>query len=123
MDYLASNADPLLALGSMVFTLLLLPTIIAQLRGRASTIPLTTSVPTVGVFGVFVTVYLALSLPMVAVVEALQAVLWGVIAFQRWRYGAPGTAMGDSETLQALFRFERAGVEEARRQSRLDDIT
>ena len=94
MDWLADHADLLLAIGSTGFTLLMIPTIIAQLRGKSSTIPLTSSLSTVALFVIFIAVYVALKLPIVAVMEGVQAGVWLVVAFQRWHYGEPDSIGG-----------------------------
>lgn len=85
-EWIADYADPLLALASAVFAFLMVPTVLTQWREQNSTIPLTSSIPTVAAFIVVIAVYAALGLWITVAVEAVQTTMWAVVAAQRVAY-------------------------------------
>lgn len=87
LEWLGANADPLLATGTVLFGAVLFPTILSQWRTRASTVTLSSSVPTVLVLAMFTLVYAGLGLWITATLEAIQTGMWVVIALQRFFYG------------------------------------
>lgn len=90
--YLAAHADLVLALTALSFVPSTALTVIEQLRRRASTVPLTTSLPTAAALYFLVLVFSVLALPFTAVVDGLTGTLWAIIAFQRIRYGTAQNA-------------------------------
>lgn len=87
MDLLADNADVIIAVVSAVFAASLLPTVWSQGKERSSSIPLTTSVLTFVGLATIVAVYASLEMWYAFGVGSGTAMLWGVIAVQRWMYG------------------------------------
>lgn len=79
-------ADPLLAGAALVFSFLMVPTLLTQARERVSTIPLSCSVPTVFAFLVVILVYASLGLWITVSVEIVQTLMWVIVAFQRVAY-------------------------------------
>lgn len=86
-DFLAANADPILAAAGMGFNVVLLPTIWTQWRARASTVSLGTSFCSVGLLAVIIAVFSALHLWIAVGADIGNAALWAVIGWQRIRYG------------------------------------
>jgi len=86
LSWIASMADPLLAGVSALFALLMAPTIFNQWRVQASTIPLTSSIPTVLAFLLVMLVYSSLGLWITVSVEAVQTMMWVIVVGQRVRY-------------------------------------
>lgn len=86
MIWIAAHADVLLALVSTCFAFLMLPTILTQWRERASTIPLTSSLPSILAFLLVIVVYASLGLWITVGVEAVQTVMWVIVAAQRVIY-------------------------------------
>lgn len=86
MDWLAANADPILAAVSAVFAASLLPTVWAQWQERRSSVPLSTSGLTAIGLAVIVVVYAALGLWYAVGVGSLTTMAWFAIALQRLGY-------------------------------------
>lgn len=89
LDWLATNADPILAIVSAAFTVALVPTVWHQWRVRTSSIPLSSSMLTFLGLVIFAAVYVALGLWIAAGSATSTAVAWGLIAVQRVIYGPP----------------------------------
>ena len=89
MDWLAAQADPILALAGLVFVTSLVPQAWHQFRTKSSTTPLTTSVPTALTLAVITMVFAGLELWLTVATDVFTTVLWAIIAGQRIRYGAP----------------------------------
>lgn len=89
-DFLAAYADPILAAAGMGFNLVLLPTVWAQWRAKASTVSLGTSFSNVGLLAVIIAVFSGLGLWLTVGVDTINAVLWAVVGWQRIRYGGRG---------------------------------
>lgn len=89
LDWLAMNADPILAVVSATFTVALAPTVWHQWQVRASSVPLSSSMLTFLGLVIFAVVYVALGLWIAAGSAASTAVAWGLIAVQRAIYGSP----------------------------------
>jgi len=87
-DFLAANADPILAAAGMGFNVGLLPTVWTQWRSRASTVSLGTSLSSVGLLAIIIAVFSALHLRVAVGADVLNAVLWAVVGVQRIRYGS-----------------------------------
>jgi hypothetical protein len=71
--------DIAIGLGQCVFVVALVPTILGKEKP-----PLTTSLPTATVLGMYTFVFLSLSLPFSTIMSLLSAMAWLVIGYQRW---------------------------------------
>lgn len=87
LDWLGTHADLLMSVAMIALVLVTLPTIRSQQRTRSSTVPLSTSLPMVGALALIMAVDLGLSLWISSALTVLQASMWFMIAWQRWRYG------------------------------------
>lgn len=87
--FLAAHADLVLSLTALSFVPTTALTVLDQLRRRASTVPLTTSIPTAGALYFLVLVFASLALPFTAAVDGITGSLWALIALQRAFYGPP----------------------------------
>jgi hypothetical protein len=94
LEFVAAQADLMLAAVSFVFAASLAPTVADQWRRRASTVPLSTSLVTFAGLAVVVLVYAALELWVAMVVSSVTAALWGVIAAQRVLYSRRSARAG-----------------------------
>jgi type VI protein secretion system component VasF len=74
--------DYILTIGSLVFSIALVPAIIAREKP-----PLSTSVPTFFFLYLFCFIYATLHLWMSSFTSALTATLWLILAIQRFRAG------------------------------------
>jgi uncharacterized membrane protein len=72
--------DYVLTIGSLVFSIALVPAVMAKEKP-----PLSTSVPTFFFLYLFSFVYSTLSLWLATCTSALTATLWFILAFQKWR--------------------------------------
>jgi hypothetical protein len=86
VNWIAAHASILLALTAIPLTLCMVPTVLAQRRQRASTVPLATSVPTAVAMLVLVVVFSALGFWLTVAVDAVAAALWAIIVLQRVQY-------------------------------------
>lgn len=86
MDWLAANADTILAFVSAVFAVSLVPTVWTQWREHHSSVPLSTSGLTAAGLAVIVIVYAALGLWFAVVVGSMPTTAWVIIALQRLAY-------------------------------------
>ena len=90
MDFIAANADTILAAVNTILAVSLVPTLWSQWRARRSTTPLSTSVLTGAGLAVISVTFLSMSLWYAATVLAVASTMWAVIATQRIIYGAGG---------------------------------
>jgi hypothetical protein len=88
LGFLATYADPILAIVSATFTVALAPTVWHQWRVRASSVPLPSSMLTFLGLVIFTAVYAALGLWIAAGSAASTAIAWGLIAAQRVIYSS-----------------------------------
>lgn len=97
-DFIADNADFLIAAANTALDVSLVPTMLNQRRDRASTIPLTTSVSSTVLWLFTACVFASISLWITMVASIVTATLWAIIAFQRYTYGEPpgGTDKADA---------------------------
>ena len=80
--------DLILTLFTTIITVALIPTVINQFRAKASTVPLTTSIPPVialtGILGVYISQEWWLS----AGIIVFNWILWVILMGQRWAYSS-----------------------------------
>ncbi len=87
MDFIAAHADLIIAVVQALFAVAMAPTVIRQWQARSSTVPLPSSLLTFGGLATFVAVYISLGLWYAAGIVAVTAVIWGLVAMQRFVYG------------------------------------
>lgn len=87
LDVIASHADLILAVVSVVFAVSMLPTLWAQYQARGSSVPMSSSILTFTGLTVIVIVYAALGLWYAAATSTVTATCWAIIAAQRFVYG------------------------------------
>ncbi len=83
LDFIADRADLIIAAVQTALTLDMLPTIWTQFRARASTVPLTSSIPTAVGLAVLGLVFFATGLYIATVTVLVGSAVWAVVAAQR----------------------------------------
>jgi hypothetical protein len=78
--------DLIFSTGSLVFIMALFPSILQAWDQKPA---VSTSLLTGGVLFVFGATYVTLDLPLAAITTFITAILWSVLAFQKWT-GPPG---------------------------------
>ena len=86
LDSIANNADLIIAGVQTALTLDMLPTIWTQFRARASTVPLTSSIPTAVGLSVLGLVFFATGLYIATATVLIGSAVWAVVAGQRIGY-------------------------------------
>ncbi len=86
LDPISSNADFIIAGVQTALTLDMLPTIWTQFRARASTVPLTSSVPTAVGLAVLGLVFFSTGLFIATGTVLVGSLMWSVVAAQRVGY-------------------------------------
>ena len=86
LDFIANHADIIIAAVQTALTLDMLPTIWTQFRARASTVPLTSSVPTAIGLAVLGLVFFSTGLYLAATTVVVGSVMWSIVAGQRIGY-------------------------------------
>lgn len=81
--------DLVIAVSNVVFIVSLLPTVWHQWRVKQSTVPLSTSLLTVGGLLAVMAAFYELGLWAALGTDVLTTVLWATVAIQRLVYGAP----------------------------------
>ena len=91
LDLISDNADFLIATANTALDASLVPTMLNQRKDKASTIPLTTSVTSVALWLFTGLVFASISLWITMGASIVTAILWAIIAFQRFVYGDPSS--------------------------------
>ncbi|KKK66589.1 hypothetical protein LCGC14_2962600, partial [marine sediment metagenome] len=86
LDFIADRADLIIAGVQTALTLDMLPTIWTQFRARASTVPLTSSIPTAVGLAVLGLVFFATGLYIATATVLVGSVVWAIVAGQRMVY-------------------------------------
>jgi len=86
LDFIADRADLIIAGVQTALTLDMLPTIWTQFRARASTVPLTSSIPTAVGLSVLGLVFFATGLYIATATVLIGSAVWAVVAAQRVGY-------------------------------------
>ena len=86
IDFIADRADFIIAGVQTALTLDMLPTIWTQFRAKASTVPLTSSVPTAMGLAVLGLVFFSMGLPIATGTVLVGSLMWTVVAVQRVVY-------------------------------------
>ncbi len=114
LDFIADRADIIIAGVQTALTLDMLPTIWTQFRARASTVPLTSSIPTAVGLSVLGLVFFATGLYIATVTVLIGSAVWAVVAGQRIGYSrhdgsTSSTPDADSELRSDLSWLSGAG--------------
>ena len=86
LDFIADRADLIIAGVQTALTLDMLPTIWSQFRARASTVPLTSSVPTAVGLAVLGLVFFSTGLFIATGTVLVGSLMWTIVAAQRVGY-------------------------------------
>ena len=86
LEQISDNADIIIAAVQTALTLDMLPTIWHQWRARASTVPLTSSVPTAVGLAVLALVFFSTGLYLATATVIVGSAMWSVVAGQRIGY-------------------------------------
>ena len=94
LDFIANKADFIIAAVSVMMTADMLPTIWHQFRAKASTVPLTSSVPTSIGLGILGLVFFATGLYLATGTMLIGSMMWIAVSFQRIWYNRRGNGKG-----------------------------
>ncbi len=100
LEQISNNADIIIASVQTALTLDMLPTIWTQFRARASTVPLTSSVPTAVGLAVLGLVFFSTGLFIATGTVLVGSAMWSIVAAQRVvynRYDGSATSTSDSD--------------------------
>jgi len=100
LEQISANADIIIATVQTALTLDMLPTIWTQFRARASTVPLTSSVPTAVGLAVLGFVFFSMGLYIATATVIVGSAMWSVVAAQRVGYNKKNgstTSASDSD--------------------------
>lgn len=86
LNWIAANADAILAAAAVVYAVAFLPQVFYQARIRACTVPLTTSIPFLLATCTMGIVFATLSMWLTAGIDVLMVFLWLVVIAQRIVY-------------------------------------
>ncbi len=106
LDFIADRADIIIAGVQTALTLDMLPTIWTQFRARASTVPLTSSIPTAVGLSVLGLVFFATGLYIATVTVLVGSVAWVVVAAQRIRYNRHDGSTTQTPDADPEFRID-----------------
>jgi len=91
LDIISDNADFLIAAANTALDASLVPTMLNQQLGKASTVPLTTSVASTALWLFTAVVFASIGLWITMCAAIVTASLWPIIATQRFIYGDPAS--------------------------------
>lgn len=109
LDFIADRADFIIAGVQTALTLDMLPTIWSQFRARASTVPLTSSVPTAVGLAVLGLVFFSTGLFIATGTVLVGSLMWSVVAAQRVGYNRD-----DGSTTQAPVADPELRIDDSR---------
>ncbi|KKN60389.1 hypothetical protein LCGC14_0532230 [marine sediment metagenome] len=78
--------DLILTIAIAIITVALIPTVINQFRAKASTVPLTTSIPSVIALVLILGAYISQEWWLSAGIIVFNWLLWVILMCQRWAY-------------------------------------
>ncbi len=110
LDFIADRADIIIAAVQTALTLDMLPTIWTQFRARASTVPLTSSVPTTVGLAVLGLVFFATGLYIATATVLVGSVAWAVVAAQRVRYNRHDGSTSSTPDADPELRSDDSGL-------------
>jgi len=110
LDAIADRADIIIAAVQTALTLDMLPTIWTQFRAKASTVPLTSSVPTAIGLSVLGLVFFSTGLYIATGTVLVGSVMWALVAAQRIAY-SPQTSYNKEHGVHKNTRVSRCEVE------------
>ncbi len=90
MDFIANKADLIIAAVSVMMTVDMLPTVWHQFRAKASTVPLTSSVPTSIGLGILSFVFFATGMYLATGTMLVGSMMWIAVSLQRIWYNRRG---------------------------------
>lgn len=110
VDFIADRADFIIAGVQTALTLDMLPTIWTQFRARASTVPLTSSIPTSVGLAVLGLVFFATGLYIATGTVLIGSVMWAVVAAQRVGYNRDDGSASEAPDADPVLRFDDSGL-------------
>lgn len=82
-------SDLIVTLMITILTVALIPTVINQFRRKASTMPLTTTIPSMIALTGLLYVYIDEGWWLSVGITVINYILWLILTFQRWEYSSP----------------------------------
>ncbi len=104
--FIADRADFIIAGVQTALTLDMLPTIWTQFRARASTVPLTSSIPTAVGLSVLGLVFFATGLYIATATVLIGSVVWAIVAGQRMVYNRDDGSTSSTPDADPEFRSD-----------------